>query len=473
MPQSYYKYAYWSLLFAGVCLWLMNWGYGRALFIDEANVARNLFDRSWSGLFQPLDHQQYAPPLYLVLTKLCGEVFGYGELSLRLPALLGGGLCIYSLTLAGKALKLGWWTLLPLALLFVNPTVLRYVGEVKPYALDLGLAALILALALRQGHNFSIGGNQSNEKRWWFWSIIGIVVVWWSLPAVFVLAGIGLYALLTDRKEGKWKRWGSTGLLWILSFIVLYALVLRPSISDPYLNSYHQAYFFPLPKDWSFAWLRALRLITEQPKLAFGYTSIAIFFGLAMTLVALLQFPNDRKTLLISPLLLAFVASAFEQYSLIPRLLLFTLPGWWLLAAIGSKYVYQTNTLAIYWRYGLLAVWLIVLGGTNVVRHYYDPMQFSEARQVSLEAANEYKTILHKSAVPGYDYYRRIHPVTGDPSFTPVTAGNVQSEVFPGKYLLLYGATAKKSAQQDQKWATERGCKVRDEGSKVYLDCGE
>ncbi|MEM9527991.1 MAG: hypothetical protein AAGA31_15355, partial [Bacteroidota bacterium] len=377
MRQPYYKYAYWGLLLAGISLWLVNWAYGRALFIDEANVARNLFDRSWNGLFQPLDHQQYAPPLYLVFTKACGEVFGYGELALRLPALLGGGLCIYGLTLAGKALKLGWWTLLPLALLFVNPTVLRYVGEVKPYALDLGLAAVLLALILSRGTSFSIGSRQASHLTYWYWALIGVVAVWWSLPVIFILATVGSYALLQD--TAKWKAWLLVGLVWVVSFFALYFLVLRPSISDSYLNTYHQAYFFPLPKEGKFAWLQALRLILEQPKLAFGYTSIAIFFGIAMTVIALFQFFSDRKFLLIAPLLIAFLASTFEQYSLLPRLLLFTLPGWWLLAAIGSKYVYATNTLAKYWRYGLVVVWLITLGGTNVVRHFTQPLNFSHS----------------------------------------------------------------------------------------------
>lgn len=455
---------------AGISLWLVNWWFGRPLFIDEANVARNLFDRSWSGLFLPLDHQQYAPPLYLVLTKACGELFGYGELALRLPALLGGGLCIYGLTLAGKALKLGWWTLLPLAILFVNPTVLRYVGEVKPYALDLGLAAVLLALILGKGTPFSIGSRQASHSTYWYWALSGAIAVWWSLPVIFILAAVGGYALLQD--SAKWKAWVVVGLVWATSFITLYFLVLRPSINDSYLNAYHQAYFFPLPREGKFAWLQALRLILEQPKLAFGYTSIAIFFGIAMTIIALFQFFSDRKLLLIAPLLIAFLASTFEQYSLIPRLLLFTLPGWWLLAALGSKYVYETSTLAKYWHYGLIAVWLITLSGTNVVRHFTQPLKFSHSRAMSTLLESGYRPILHKSALPGYDYYHRIHPKTKDPHFVSLPASRVSEEDFPGNFVLLYGTTANNSRLKDQKWATERGCQARYESSgRLYLNC--
>jgi len=87
--HRYQKPAFYCLIGAGLLLWLINWWHARPVFIDEANVARNLFDRSFTGFFQPLDHQQYAPPFFMVVSKLCGELFSYGERALRLPAIAG------------------------------------------------------------------------------------------------------------------------------------------------------------------------------------------------------------------------------------------------------------------------------------------------------------------------------------------------------------------------------------------------
>ena len=42
----------------------------RSLFIDEANLARNIAEKGYLTLFSNLDYEQYAPPIFLVLSKL-------------------------------------------------------------------------------------------------------------------------------------------------------------------------------------------------------------------------------------------------------------------------------------------------------------------------------------------------------------------------------------------------------------------
>ena len=95
------------LLAAGLLLWGINLLYGRPLFLDEANVVRNLYDRSYTDLFRPLDYEQYAPPLYLVTTKFLADLLGYREMVLRLPALLGGLMAVIGVLATGKSLAWG------------------------------------------------------------------------------------------------------------------------------------------------------------------------------------------------------------------------------------------------------------------------------------------------------------------------------------------------------------------------------
>lgn len=479
MRKEYQKYAFYLLVVVGLSLWVINWWAGRPLFIDEANVARNLYDRSFGGLFSPMDHQQYAAPLYLVMAKACGELLGYGELALRLPAMLGGCLAALGLWLAGRTLKLGWWTLIALALLFVNPYVLRYVGEIKPYAIDLGLTSLIIAFALR---------NPQPNGRWLF---LGLFAPWISFPSAFVLAAAGISSFLrvlirpsvaqpdiSQSTRMSMLKWFGLAVAWLLSFAVLYSMVIQESIGNQYLHQYHGRYFFP-PLNGEANFLQALKLLYSLPKLAFGFTTVAIVAGIFLAGIGLFKKYSDQKLLLFLPLIIVVIASSFTLYSLIPRLLLFTLPGWWLLAAVGSKELWEDSSSSPIVKYGLPLIWVFVLGSTNVVRHFRQPMTFSDSRDLVTQIADGYQPVIHRSVLPAWDYYRRIHPAFKGKLDQGQPATEIEQQSFPGKFVLLYTVLTQQSIQSgleaDIKWATERGCKVRKEAmyraAAIYIEC--
>ena len=203
------------VLGTGCTLWAINLLTNRSLFLDEANLALNLGERDWIGFFQPLDYQQYCPPLFLLLSKRLAELFSYSELVLRLPAFIGGCLTVYGLWQSGQKLQLSHWVWLPIALLFANPLVLHYVTEFKPYGLDMGLAALMYVFAL----------EIKRPTIWWL--LLGSIYCWLSLPAVFILAAVGSYAILNSEW---WSReqlnWVLTSLCWAISFLAYYYLIL-------------------------------------------------------------------------------------------------------------------------------------------------------------------------------------------------------------------------------------------------------
>jgi hypothetical protein len=450
----------------GGILWGIAWWSAPALFIDEANIARNVFDRSVGGLFSALDYGQYAPPLYLLLTKFCGELFGYGERALRLPAFLGGLLAVVGLLRVGHTLRLGWWTLLLLAFLFVNPTTLRYVNEIKPYALDLGSSSLLLAMALR-----SLKPN-------WSWALWGALAIWTSLPAVFILAAIGFTGLLCTSGRAR-LQWIPVGLVWAVAFSLLYFMVLRPSIGDPDLNQYHQAYFFQFIPSSIEGLIQTLILLNSPFKLAFGFTAIAMLGGWALYLSGVFQDFDDRKLLYVLPLLIVFVASSVRLYSLIPRLLLFLLPPLWIAATLGARSI-SDHLPNKTWRYVMMAGLLLMLGSTNIYRHYFNPLKFSDSRTITTAIEEGFVPILHYSSIPTFDYYRRIHPTTRDPNFGELPSNtSIRRVERPGKYVLLFDVltqnNVRESMRQDTIWATERGCKVNHvkffRGAQVYLDC--
>ncbi|MEL6143469.1 MAG: hypothetical protein AAFU67_17855, partial [Bacteroidota bacterium] len=348
------------ILGTGITLWVINLLANRGLFLDEANLALNLGERNWDGFFQPLDYQQYCPPLFLVLTKQLVVFFSYKETILRLPAFFGGLIALYGLWLAGRSLQLGYWVWLSIALLFTNTLVLHYVTEFKPYGLDMGLAVLILARA----------SQKIRPSIWWL--LIGCLYCWLSLPAVFLLAAIGTYAILNSKW---WSReqiyWLLISLGWAASFLLYYVLILRTDSVKPGLISYHSAYFFPLR--W-FEWQeleRGFHLIIKYFSNIAGYTTLATVMGLVMCIIGVLSFERrkDRRWwLLLFPLILAFLVSSFRLYSLIPRMMLFSLPGVLLLVAEGAaasfKFISSRKKKILQVTYILL--WLLILGSTSV-----------------------------------------------------------------------------------------------------------
>ena len=136
----------------GVGIVLRLWSYydGRALFLDEANLALNIAELNYAAFFSPIGYQQYAPPIYLCLVKLSTQVFGMNEWALRLPSIIAG---ILSLWLFWKILQKHFPTplirLYPLILFACAPIFVRYSTELKQYSIDVCLS---LALILIVGH---------------------------------------------------------------------------------------------------------------------------------------------------------------------------------------------------------------------------------------------------------------------------------------------------------------------------------
>ena len=402
-------------------------------------MARNLFDRGYAELFLPLDHEQYAPPLYLVLTKALADAFGYRELVLRIPSFLGGWLGAYGMWKISKKILDEYWVLLPLALFFGNPFVLRYVTEVKPYGLDLGVAALLLTLHLR-----------ARPLSPPLWLVVGVVFPWLSLPSVFVLGMVGLRGL-----QYNFQQWVGPIVGWLLSFALLYVVVLRPSVGSDYLNDFHRDYFLPLVLDGE-GLAQLGRIGRRFLRLSFGVTWVAQVWGALLLLTGFVIRP--RLSWLLLPLLLVGLASSFRYYSLIDRLLLFVLPGVWLFVAASAQALAGRAGRKPSWV--IIGLSLLVAGGGNIWSKFYSPERTSDGRELAMLAQlpNAY---VHPSAMPVVDYYARIHPVTRYQA-TAVISGLPDPEA--DSYTILFDVTTDRvtyrQASEAAQRAAARGCEA-------------
>ncbi|TNE48018.1 MAG: hypothetical protein EP344_19155 [Bacteroidetes bacterium] len=406
-----------ATLVAGILVRIVVWWQNRSLFLDEANLALNFCEKDLWGLFGPLAHDQYAPPLFSVLQKCSVLVLGQTEMALRFFPLLAGILAIWLFYRIGRRLITNPWVLLVLCWIFCfSDLFIRYATEGKQYGVDLAVALVIVAWSLRQ---------TDRPFRPWMAALAGGVLIWFSMPAVFVLFGAGLALGYQAWRDGDRRRFwllGMTAFTWLLSFGAYYLVQLKPSLGTGALVEYHKPWFFPLAPVNHAEWQQLAALLRSFPYYTAGHTVLALAaggLGILAGVVWLSWQQPARAFLLAIPVLVCIVASGLEQYSMIPRMLTWAFPLVLLIQGLGWQYLWN-----ITWR-PLRIAWLIFWVAAAATRtgwtYLYQPFQIEEVRAV-LEAVrsdfgpDDLVYISHEAG-PAVAFYRTCHAQSGRYAF--------------------------------------------------------
>ena len=337
----------------GILVRLVQYLFNRSLWADEAVLALNIVNRSYLELLQPLDYDQGAPLGFLMVEKLAVQVFGDNEYALRLFPLLSGIISFFLFyELAHRSIQR---LAIPIALaLFASLRYLvYYASEVKQYSTDVAIALLSCLIAMQ------LRSPRLNKSQVVTCSVVGAIAIWFSHPAIFVLAGVGLCSLLISalRRE---KIIISLVICssWILSFAVFYFVSIRKlGGSQDLLKSWQKKDAFP-SSNFDIIWLLdSFGKFFHNP-LGFtgvmdGLAIIAFIFG------CISCFRRKKETLfiLISPLFVTFLAAYLHKYPFSNRLVLFLTPFIILFIAEGAVYI----TSKVHFKFTLIGIVLIVL----------------------------------------------------------------------------------------------------------------
>lgn len=407
--------------------------------IDEANLAFNLVDRSYAGLFTNLDHAQYAPPLFAIAVKACFTVFGVHEYALRLVPLLAGIVTLLAVGwTARKVVRLPYIVWIT-ALLGFSWYFLRYGTEVKQYASDTALALLFIGWALHWPL------SSMTPRRWLSWATGGAVCIWASMPIVFILAGIGLhYAYQWWQNSRKWPALLpliGIVLVWLVSFGVYYTTILATDIGSDYLQQYHAPFFLSLNITSIAAakaqyYLLQNLLATALPKVLpiLLVTSLAGIYGT----IKLWEQRPAIAILLLTPIVATLIASLLHLYTLIPRVSLFLLPIMLIVMAYGfqSAIAYRPLWLQSIVGVGLTAIVLLQVNITFLWQPMHiDPIK--PAINYIQHTAEALPVVVHYEAVPAYTFYSTYYrnqaafrlsnaALTEWDAFLPVVAAKLQ-----------------------------------------------
>jgi 4-amino-4-deoxy-L-arabinose transferase-like glycosyltransferase len=325
------------MILIGVVLRVAHYAVNRSLWLDESALALNIANRSWEQLWLPLDYNQGAPIGFLLIEKLAVQLLGNNEFALRLVPLLSGVAVLVLFYAIAKRSVRASTALIGLGLVVVSSQLIYYSAEVKQYSSDAAIGLLLIGIVL-----------YAEQKPTSIWRAIlrglsGAAAMWFSHPAVFVLAGLGT-GLLVFRWRAHDKRAIGTlvlsGLMWGISFGILYVVSLASLSRNSVLNNYWKSGFMPLAvTQWRWYLDTFLGMFDNPVGLPLAGLAAVCFVAGAAAL-----WRNDRKllALLMLPLLATLAASAVRLHPFSGRLILFLVP---LIAIVIAEGVMQLHTL--------------------------------------------------------------------------------------------------------------------------------
>jgi len=398
-----------AVIFLGVVLRLRQYLSGRSLWADEAMLALNIVNRNFAQLFQPLDYDQGAPLGFLLVEKLINSTLGRTELALRLFPFLAGVASLWLfyrllMSLRGGAERRRS-NLLALALFAFNPQLIDYTSEAKQYIVDVAAALGLLLLAI------PIFQNQINRKNFILLGLTGILALWFSHPALFVLAGIGVALVIQFLQARDFQNLRTVfviGLLWLANLAALYFINLRDLSRNNYLTKYWADGFLPLPPWSDLNWLN--ELIVYQFNVRFIPLLVLI-----LILAGWFVLFREQKSLAIAfafTALFAFTASALRLYPVSGRLSLFLIPLGIILLGKAVEFtaeIFASNKLAATISTILLGGYLLINPLITSTQNFISPKYYEHIRPTMQALADSWKDgdalFVTAWAEPAFRYY--------------------------------------------------------------------
>ncbi|OGM13529.1 hypothetical protein A3A76_03615 [Candidatus Woesebacteria bacterium RIFCSPLOWO2_01_FULL_39_23] len=173
----------------------------QSLWLDEAIGANLVKNETINRVLLHFPLHDNHPPLYYLILKLWTGLFGYSELSIRLPSIIFGVLTVYiTYLIAGKFIKHSK-SIFPIFSAFLIATSqfhIYYSQEARMYSQTSFFAATTIYFLL------VIGQVKDNLKYWIFFSLSLLMLVFSDYVPVFIIPVFWLYGLVTKKDKSWW-----------------------------------------------------------------------------------------------------------------------------------------------------------------------------------------------------------------------------------------------------------------------------
>jgi len=336
----------WLIIGLGILLRLASYSHNPSLWLDEISLASNIENGSYSGFLEPLKRHQAAPVGFLILERVAVQAFGDSEYVFRLVPLLAGLLSLFLFYLLCKRFFAPIALIIALGFFAVGSRLIYYSSEVKQYSSDVAIALALLLAAV------NIDSNVISWQRAVLFGSLGAIAIWFSHPAVLVLAGLGTVLILRHRYERSWSKFALFAIapsMWAASFVASYVFVLRVTSGSDYMEEYWTSNdgFMPFPPraasdvQW---FVRAFFRTFDNPA---GF-SLPIVAGITFLVGLFSAFKYKKAYLLmaLSPIPFALLSSGLHKYPFLGRTILFIVPSLLIVVAEGIVWIAQQVPVA-------------------------------------------------------------------------------------------------------------------------------
>ena len=248
------------------------------LWRDEANSVQLATLPTWSELWLFLDYDSF-PILFFALLRTWSGLFGASnDIALRALGCITGLAIIGSLLLNARAFGIRW-PLLSLALIGLNPMIIRYGDSTRAY----GLGILLILLTFRSFWRLVDKPSPPNRARVVAATILAVLSVQCLYYNSALLLAIAAGALTVALRQRAWRTAGiilGIGILAAGSLLVYLPMVLRMR-EWTFMVSY--------PGTFSWLWKRAGEVIGSPDPLGIWVWTGVFIIGLGSTAAFALQ----------------------------------------------------------------------------------------------------------------------------------------------------------------------------------------
>ena len=306
-----------AIVVTGIIFRVIFYSYGRPLYVDEGSLALNIINLN--NYFQPLNHEQACPPLFMYISKLVyltGNILNIkGEYSLRLIPLLSSILSIPVFYFVVKKILTTKISQIIAVFLFVfNHRICYYAQEFKQYSTEVLIFLLIIAGFLY------IDTEKINLRTKVLIGLLLGICIWISNAAAIIACAIGIiYLIKTITKKTCWKDFAVLILPAAISAL-LYLVIMHKTMGNEYLYTYWGDFFI------KYNLSNLPDILVANSRYFFARKYIPLILAL-LGFIFFIRAPQKEKNLLITlPVLILAALSYMHIYPLGDRVVLFLQP---------------------------------------------------------------------------------------------------------------------------------------------------
>ncbi|MBR1942555.1 hypothetical protein IJ843_02325 [bacterium] len=331
-----------------------------SFWMDESALGYNVLVLTFKDFFGALNLQQIAPPLFLVISKTIINLLGAGDFNLRIfPTIVGNISMLIFLLVLNKTFKNKLTIALGLILFCLNPQMLRYTVEFKPYILEVCSTCIILYIFM------GLDLNKSYKKL--FLAGCGLAIMpWFAFISIITL----FYAYILNFSKTNLKKWLCFTAPFAVSgsFFVFYYVKIRSFYSE-FMTDF-----------WYVGFLNAENFVTEFSKATiFIFGTKLILIPIILVIGGIIFCIKGKNNLFVTKFftitfLTVTLMSFLKMYPFYERFLIFLFPAALLLILIVFDNLFNSKKYYKYIVAVLLSVIMIlpqaVFANQVITNHY-------------------------------------------------------------------------------------------------------